>query len=194
MSDQLQGKRIAFLIANEGVEQVELTEPARSGPRGRRRGRAARARSGRDPGLQPPRQGRHLLGRQSRRRCRRRATTTGWCCRAASPTPTSCAPTPEAVEFVRAFFEAGKPVGAICHGPWTLIEADVVARPHPHLVAEPADRPAQRRRRVGRRGGPRRPGPGHQPQARRPAGLQRQDRRGVRRGRARGPARGEQRS
>ena len=31
-----------------------------------------------------------------------------------------------AVEFVRAFFEAGKPVGVICHGPWTLVEADVV--------------------------------------------------------------------
>ena len=28
--------------------------------------------------------------------------------------------------FVRAFFEAGKPVGAICHGPWTLIDAGVV--------------------------------------------------------------------
>ena len=32
---------------------------------------------------------------------------------------------PDAVEFVRAFFEAGKPVGAICHGPWTIVEADV---------------------------------------------------------------------
>ena len=31
-----------------------------------------------------------------------------------------------AVRFVRAFFEAGKPVAAICHAPWTLIEADVV--------------------------------------------------------------------
>jgi protease I len=30
------------------------------------------------------------------------------------------------VEFVRAFFEAGKPVAAICHGPWMLVEADVV--------------------------------------------------------------------
>jgi protease I len=29
--------------------------------------------------------------------------------------------------FVRAFFEAGKPVAAICHGPWTLIDAGVVA-------------------------------------------------------------------
>ena len=32
---------------------------------------------------------------------------------------------PQAVDFVRAFFAAGKPVGAICHGPWLLVEADV---------------------------------------------------------------------
>jgi protease I len=30
-----------------------------------------------------------------------------------------------ALEFVRGFFEAGKPVGVICHGPWTLIDAGV---------------------------------------------------------------------
>jgi protease I len=33
---------------------------------------------------------------------------------------------PEAVNFVRAFFDADKPVAAICHAPWTLIEAGVV--------------------------------------------------------------------
>ena len=33
---------------------------------------------------------------------------------------------PEVITFVRAMFGAGKPVGAICHGPWTLVEADVV--------------------------------------------------------------------
>src|SRR5687767_14361088 len=32
----------------------------------------------------------------------------------------------KALAFVRAFFEAGKPVAAICHGPWTLIDAGVV--------------------------------------------------------------------
>ena len=31
-----------------------------------------------------------------------------------------------AVQFVRDFFTAGKPIGVICHGPWTLVEADVV--------------------------------------------------------------------
>jgi protease I len=33
---------------------------------------------------------------------------------------------PEAVRFVKSFVNAGKPVGVICHGPWTLIEADCV--------------------------------------------------------------------
>jgi len=32
----------------------------------------------------------------------------------------------EAVSFVRSFFDEGKPVAAICHAPWTLVEADVV--------------------------------------------------------------------
>ena len=31
-----------------------------------------------------------------------------------------------AVQFAKAFIEAGKPIGAICHGPWLLVEADVV--------------------------------------------------------------------
>ena len=33
---------------------------------------------------------------------------------------------PAALDFVRAFFKEGKPVGAICHGPWTLIDAGVI--------------------------------------------------------------------
>jgi protease I len=33
---------------------------------------------------------------------------------------------PEAVRFAKSFFDAGKPVAAICHAPWTLIEADAV--------------------------------------------------------------------
>ena len=33
---------------------------------------------------------------------------------------------PRAVQFVRDFFDAGKPVAVICHGPWTLIEAGIV--------------------------------------------------------------------
>ncbi|HWB00912.1 MAG TPA: type 1 glutamine amidotransferase domain-containing protein [Pirellulales bacterium] len=33
----------------------------------------------------------------------------------------------DALQFVRAFFEAGKPIAAICHGPWTLIDAGIVS-------------------------------------------------------------------
>jgi protease I len=33
---------------------------------------------------------------------------------------------PSAVQFTKGFFHAGKPVAVICHGPWTLVEADVV--------------------------------------------------------------------
>jgi protease I len=36
----------------------------------------------------------------------------------------------KALGFVRSFFEAGKPVGAICHGPWTLIDAGVIRGRH----------------------------------------------------------------
>lgn len=40
--------------------------------------------------------------------------------------PDSLRMLPAAVEFVKSFFDAGKPVAAICHGPWTIIEAGVV--------------------------------------------------------------------
>jgi protease I len=40
--------------------------------------------------------------------------------------PDALRSSPAAVKFVRAFAEAGKPIAAICHGPWLLIEADVV--------------------------------------------------------------------
>lgn len=33
---------------------------------------------------------------------------------------------PKAVEFARSFFDAGKPIAAICHGPWLLVEAGIV--------------------------------------------------------------------
>lgn len=40
--------------------------------------------------------------------------------------PDSLRINPQAIEFIRAFAESGKPIAAICHGPWTLIEAGLV--------------------------------------------------------------------
>ena len=74
----------------------------------------------------------------------------------------------DAVAFVTSFFDAGKPVAAICHAPWVLIEAGVVKGRRMTSWPLAADRPAQRGRRLGGRGGRRRRQPDHQPQARRP--------------------------
>ena len=49
-----------------------------------------------------------------------------WFCREDSINPDTLRANPAAVDFVRSFAQAGKPIAAICHGPWLLIEADVV--------------------------------------------------------------------
>jgi protease I len=125
MSDQLQGKRIAILVANEGVEQVELTSP-----------REALQEAGAKVDLLAPEedeiQAFNHLDKGD-------AFTPDKPVGEADPdeydglvlpggvaNPDQLRTNTDAVQFVRAFFEAGKPVGAICHGPWTLINADVV--------------------------------------------------------------------
>ncbi len=125
MFDQLQGKRIAFLTANEGVEQVELTEPLE----------AIRA-AGAEADLIAPEAGdvqafNHLdKGEKfSVDRAVGDADASEYdalVLPGGVANPDQLRTEAEAVEFVRAFFAAGKPVGVICHGPWTLIEADVV--------------------------------------------------------------------
>ena len=59
---------------------------------------------------------------------------------------------PEAVKLVRDFAEAGKVVAAICHGPWLLVEADVVQGTRRDLLPLDPHRPEERRRQRGRRG------------------------------------------
>jgi protease I len=125
MSDQLQGKRIAFLMANEGVEQVELTEPLK-----------AVREAGADADLLAPEAGEaqafNHLDRGDRFSVDKAVGDVdasdydGLVLPGGVANPDQLRTKEEAVAFVRAFFEAGKPVGVICHGPWTLVEADVV--------------------------------------------------------------------
>jgi protease I len=124
MSGQLNGKRVAILVT-DGFEQVEMTEP-----------RKALEDAGARTDLVSPARGK-VKGWQH----------TKWGDEfpvdvpldAARPddydalvlpggvmNPDKLRMNDAAVHFVRAFFEEGKPVAAICHGPWTLIEADVV--------------------------------------------------------------------
>ncbi|HEX6456857.1 MAG TPA: type 1 glutamine amidotransferase domain-containing protein [Solirubrobacterales bacterium] len=124
MSDRLQGKKIAFLTANEGVEQVELTEPLQ-----------AVREAGAEAELLAPEAGEiqafnHLDKGDAFEADRAVAEADaseydGLVLPGGVANPDQLRTKPEALEFVRGFFEAGKPVGAICHGPWTLIDAGV---------------------------------------------------------------------
>jgi protease I len=125
MSDELSGKRIAFLVANEGVEQVELSEPARAV---RDAGAEADLIA---PADEPVQAFNHLDKGDTFEPDRIVADADpadydGLVLPGGVANPDQLRTKPRAVEFVRSFFEAGKPVAAICHAPWTLIEADVV--------------------------------------------------------------------
>jgi len=124
MSDALNGKRVAFLFANEGVEQVEFTEPLQ-----------AVREAGAEAELLAPEAGEaqafnHLdkgdvfdvggVGEAEAEEFDALVLPGG------VANPDQLRTSEDAVAFARSFFEAGKPVGVICHGPWTLVEADVV--------------------------------------------------------------------
>ncbi|HSV64879.1 MAG TPA: type 1 glutamine amidotransferase domain-containing protein [Mycobacteriales bacterium] len=125
MAAELSGKTIAFLVANEGVEQVELTEPWR-----------AVEQAGGTPRLVAPEdapvQAFNHLDKAQRFYVDVTAAQAdvGELDALVLPggvaNPDRLRLVPEAVALVAAFFWAGKPVAAICHAPWTLIEADLV--------------------------------------------------------------------
>ncbi len=124
MFNQLQGTRIAFLTANEGVEQVELTSPLE-----------AVLNAGAEVDLLAPEAGEVQAFNHLDRAGIYQALAVGdadsskydaLVLPGGVANPDQLRTKPEAVAFVRSFFEAGKPVGVICHAPWTLIEADVV--------------------------------------------------------------------
>jgi protease I len=71
---------------------------------------------------------------------------------------------PKAVEFVKSFFHEGKPVAAICHGPWMLVEADVVRGARGNIVALGKDGSPECGRKVGGYGGSNRSWLGDQPE------------------------------
>ena len=125
MANELQGKKIAFLVAPEGTEQVELTKPWE-----------AVEGEGGQPELLSTDSGEiqafHHLDRGDTFPVDRTVSEASADDYDALVLPGGVAnpdflrQDPDAVAFVRDFFEAGKPVSAICHALWTLIEADVV--------------------------------------------------------------------
>jgi protease I len=125
MASKLQDKRIAFLVAPEGTEQVELTEPWK-----------AVKDAGGAPELLSTESGEiqafnHLDKADTFPVDRTVADASpadydGLVLPGGVANPDFLRMDESAVGFVRSFFEQGKPVGVICHGPWTLVEADVL--------------------------------------------------------------------
>ena len=118
-------QQVAFLVALEGVEQVELTEPW-----------AAVEAAGATPVLLSTGSGRvqafnHLdKGDTFDVDLAVADAEVGDFAALVLPggvaNPDQLRTDEDAVAFVRTFLESGKPVAAICHAPWTLVEADVV--------------------------------------------------------------------
>jgi protease I len=125
MSNELDGKRIAFLTANEGVEQVELTEPWK-----------AVERAGGTPVLVAPDAG-DVQGMNHLDKADHFIATVavadaevsdydGLVLPGGVANPDQLRTVPAAVEFAQAFATGGRPIAVICHGPWTLLEAGVL--------------------------------------------------------------------
>ena len=125
MAEELNGTTIAFLVAQEGAEQVELTEPWKS----------VEACGGK-PVLVSTDSGTVQAFNHLDKADTFPVDTTLEDARVMDfdalvlpggvANPDFLRTSEPAVRFVRSFFDAGKPVAAICHAPWTLIEADVV--------------------------------------------------------------------
>jgi protease I len=124
MADRLNGKKVAFL-ATDGVEQVELTEPWKTVKDEGGTPELISLESGEIQGFDH-------LDKGDTFKVDKAVTDAdmddydGLVLPGGVANPDFLRTNEDAVRFTRSFFEAGKPVAAICHAPWTLVEADVV--------------------------------------------------------------------
>lgn len=118
------GRKIAVL-ATDGVEQVELTEPVKALKEANAQVTVVAPHAGEIQGMQHHDKGDKLrvdatldsVGPQG---------FDGLVLPGGVANPDTLRMQPKAVDFVRHFVQSNKPIAAICHGPWTLIEADGV--------------------------------------------------------------------
>jgi protease I len=124
MGEKLEGMKVAILVA-DGFEQVEMTEP-----------RKAIEQAGAKTMIVSPAEGQVQGWNHDEKADKfdvddpldhaRSDDYDALLLPGGVRNPDQLRMTTRAIEFVRGFFATGKPVAAICHAPWTLIEAEVV--------------------------------------------------------------------
>ncbi len=126
-NSSLNGKTVAFLVAPEGIEQVELTEPWAAVEKAGGTPSCSSTESGKVQAFNHLDKGDTFAVDQVVGDADAGRRTTALVLPGGVANPDALRTDEDAVDFVRAFVESGKPVAAICHAPWTLVEADVVA-------------------------------------------------------------------
>jgi protease I len=125
MATGLESLTVAFLAAGEGTEQSELMQPWQ----------AVLDQGGRPVLVSPARDKIQMFEHLDRADTQavdvqvgdaQASDYAGLVLPGGVANPDQLRTIPAAVAFARSFFDAGKPVAAICHAPWTLVEADVV--------------------------------------------------------------------
>jgi len=123
-TNTLTGKRVAIL-ATEGVEQVELTEPRKALEQAGAKTVVVSLKPGKIKAWQHDHWGDEIPVDQTVDSASA-DTFDALMLPGGVMNPDKLRVNKQAVEFVRSFFDDGKPVAAICHAPWMLVEADVV--------------------------------------------------------------------
>ena len=125
MAGALDGRRVAVMVANEGVEQVELTSPwdAIEGAGGE--AVLVATEKGEVAGFQHLDRGDTFVASVSTAEADVEEFD-GLVLPGGVANPDQLRTDDAAVELIRSFTAAGKPIAVICHGPWTLVEADVL--------------------------------------------------------------------
>jgi protease I len=124
MANELNGLRVAVLATN-GVEQVELTEPVKALKGAGAQVTVVSLKTGEIQGMNHDQKGDKLPVDKAVADVQP-SQFDALLLPGGVQNPDYLRVDKTAVAFVKHFAQSGKPIGAICHGPWTLIEADAV--------------------------------------------------------------------
>jgi deglycase len=126
MTNELQGVRVAFVVANEGIEEAELLVPWRAVVDAGGTAEVVATRAGMVETMRHLDRAELFPVDQVTERAQA-ADYDAAVLPGGVANPDQLRRDAAAVDLLMALTEAGKPIAAICHGPWTLIEGDLVA-------------------------------------------------------------------